>query len=183
MVSHNCAFVGKVWAQRGTGVSAFQCFCPSSPQPLCTPRAFAWLSGPSASARERLRRNWGNAKQRSQTWRLRKWNNTLRDRAQVLRYAGWLVLFRHLLMIVQMCVGDKGGRVSQKLQKLHCALSNLDAFRSFWWPGSSECWLTLLLVVTVTELRHTRRLTSPCDVECVSLGVHWGAHTEKQKVI
>lgn len=35
-------------------------------------------------------------------------------------------------MIVQMCVGDKEGRVSLKPQKLHCALSDLDAFRSFW---------------------------------------------------
>lgn len=69
---------------------AFQCFGPSPPQPFSTPRAFAWVSGPSASARERLRLNWGNAKQRSQTWRRRKWNNAPRDRARYARLTGAL---------------------------------------------------------------------------------------------
>ena len=77
----------------------------------CSLWAFACVCGVSASARERWRWNWGNAKEQSQTRWLRKWNNIMRQR-ECLWYAGRRRLFKHLLMILQMCVGDREGRVS-----------------------------------------------------------------------
>lgn len=59
-----------------------------------------------------------------------KQNNIWRESA-CLWCVGWRRLFRHLLMIFQMGVGDREGRVLLEQQKLHCPLSKRSLLHSF----------------------------------------------------
>lgn len=82
-------------------------------------------------------------------------------------------------MIVQMCAGDKEGRVSLKPQKLHCALYDLDAFRSL--SGDRE----LQMLAAPGGYCHRAQAYQETNVSMrvCCLGVRRCAHMEKQNVI
>lgn len=182
MVSHNCAFVGKVWAQRWTGVSAFHCFCPSPAPPEhlhgFLPRVLRHVSA------------WdGIEEMRSNGARRGDWENGIihwgTERKFAICWLAW-ALWTSAYDCADVCWGQRRASFTETTEAALCFVwfrcisfffsdpgaPSVGSHCSWWLPSQSSG-------IPGDWCQHVRWSVW----ECVSPCVRWRAHTEKQKVI